>query len=1013
MAVNLSRFVQASTNLAPTDHVKLKERDDGSIDVVRGRNGLGTRAAQWFRNTLHIADPATKAFKAAVGQAVGGDRQAARTLLHNAGIHERKPLTQARIQAVNNALVAQQAPPPTQPPPVLVQPPPIVITPTVTTPPPRVLVHGGPQQEQAARQTLPGDMVQAWDKFVALANNGQHNSPMGVANLAMFEFALKGGLDQAGRAALLDLIAGHSDQVAEALFAAEAVTGRTLITDFAETLHAMRDVVADKADDPDLLQFIDDWRAEQPVRPPVPLGRRLETERADLESLGKVLASPAADRATAMQTLRDMGGRLVAAVLEEPLPGGHAFGSAGRSPTGAVAFHKDTHGDVAALLATSGQVQARTDLLPLDDPQFAPVFKDATLQFLGDYGVAAGAAALVALRRAGVAEKLLAPLHDAVAAMVRDRSCVDQLAVHGGGTPPRVIDGTAAFARAIAFQHPGGPKFDNVVTGSGKLDPPPLRPEVDLDKVPTAKGLDDLLGSGFKLKAEDGSQIQANGRTLRFEGADGRVIALKLMRADESPGKLQREHNAFGLMQAALGDDYPAHPRKFDNDDGGSAMIWLPKSLLSDDARTKLQQELANGGLTLHEDDGHYLVTSYEARPGRTDANQFFAYLEETHDDAAFVGGFESSMATLGKMAAKGYFDPSLILNSYHDSSGGRSWVWSPNMLVPELDHAGGEERPLMNAQWSNFRVGGLADPDEFRHISDLRSSELGALIGDTTMASSLKSSDPQSGEALVPTYLFGRMLHESLVIATRRAVKEGAFDSTTTPERRAELLKTMQTAVERGVMAFATGATGAEPDEIRQQLVRNGLDLDKTIKGMIDERVALHSFAYLDHVRAEDSAYFAKLYGIDGGVVQFGGGELDRDELMPPIAEILKSDDPMAILQKQQKGFVSVVATDSGGRPVAMGDLGWISNPERFKHLLQQEGDPVSGVRIEKTASGAFLIMVDGLPDGGMDAYLTKLRDRTRDYQNTGPANGYNFFQNEMHLNYVLSATLVNMRSV
>ena len=153
VAVNLGQFTQATANLAPTDTVRLGNRADGSTEVVPGRHNLGTKAARWFRDTLNIADPVTRAFKLAVRQAVGGDKQAARTLLHGAGIHQRRPLTKAQIAAVDNALLAGAGPPPNQPPPLLVPQTPVVTQQTVTDPPPKIPAHGGPQREQAARDT--------------------------------------------------------------------------------------------------------------------------------------------------------------------------------------------------------------------------------------------------------------------------------------------------------------------------------------------------------------------------------------------------------------------------------------------------------------------------------------------------------------------------------------------------------------------------------------------------------------------------------------------------------------------------------------------------------------------------------------------------------------------------------------------------------------------------------------------------------------------------------------------
>ncbi len=247
-------------------------------------------------------------------------------------------------------------------------------------------------------------------------------------------------------------------------------------------------------------------------------------------------------------------------------------------------------------------------------------------------------------------------------------------------------------------------------------------------------------------------------------------------------------------MQSALGGKFAASPRKL-GAQADQAMIRIPEHLIPKEALDKLNAELQSGGLTAFQENGSYLVMSYEVNAEV--GNKFFNYLESSTDDKTFRQGFTDSMSALGKMASHGYFNPNLIQNAYHapakgESDSARGWIWSMNLLKPGRDNTGKEDQQLANAKWSNFREGGLADPDEFRHLDHLKSTELGKLLGDKVMASELQE-NKQSFESLLPTYLIGRMFHESLVIATRRMVDAGAFCPGVSPDRQRELVDTFK----------------------------------------------------------------------------------------------------------------------------------------------------------------------------------------------------------------------------
>ncbi len=176
------------------------------------------------------------------------------------------------------------------------------------------------------------------------------------------------------------------------------------------------------------------------------------------------------------------------------------------------------------------------NLLPELKGAFLPIFEQATVDFAKTYGSGAGVAALIALRKAGVDPGALGALKTQIASTISDRSSMQKLALHGSTTDPRIVDPTAAFCRALVLELGGDVAFEPLQSATGNpIAPPELEPKVDTASIETATQLSDVLGKDFQPRASDGSQYQANGRTLRFTAADGRVIALKFMRNNETP----------------------------------------------------------------------------------------------------------------------------------------------------------------------------------------------------------------------------------------------------------------------------------------------------------------------------------------------------------------------------------------------------------------------------------------------------------------------------------------------
>ena len=382
-------------------------------------------------------------------------------------------------------------------------------------------------------------------------------------------------------------------------------------------------------------------------------------------------------------------------------------------------------------------------------------------------------------------------------------------------------------------------------------------------------------------------------------------------------------------------------------------------------------------------------------------------------------------MRTLGQMADKGYFNPNLIKNAYHDppkakpgeqQSEGRAWVWSPNMLLPSRDNTGKEDQQLANAKWSNFCVGGLADPDEFRHISDLQSTEFAKILNDKVIAGEMSGKPDELGR-LLPAFMIGRMIHESLVFATRRLVDQGAFDPGTPPPRKQELVEAFKAGVKQGVEAFAAEFTGREPGDVVKALKANGLDLDATLDGLVREREALHSYAYTDAFRANDAAYFAGVFGVDKDVIEFRAPDNEswrNPGEHVPLKDVMAGPDPVGwLMQNQVMGFTTVVAVDPNGKAVAAGDLGWVANNLKdHGGIFADDTAGVGKVDISDTPTQGRVVTVQVDPGFRFDDYLGGLRSRAHELQNAGGFNGAYFHQNEQHLNHILSSTLVDLRT-
>ncbi|HMR29664.1 MAG TPA: hypothetical protein PKA13_03010 [Geminicoccaceae bacterium] len=1049
--VSLGSFRQLAQTMRTDERVKLDGALPDGTRGVRASSNLGTKAARWLNNAFGVKDDAIKAFKATVRRELGGDEQAAQRVFAVAGIRVSKVLTGERLVAALNRLTVE-----------------------------RNRAQGGGNDtgggnalqafhdaqrdttestSQSQRDSLPigrRDSLSVSDDSDALPRSPL-SPAMQSASKAWSDFAahLGNGTPQGmfmrwnAAAELanapLDQLSGPERQKLQSLIGPQVgslvdTVGELIGYDSTQTAKfaGLLDLVAPLIDPGDKARIdqVDGWQAtarlqqqQSKQKEPEP-GERLADLRDELADLRAGLDSGTGDRTATLKAYADLGGKLLAAVLENTPEDDRDVHSAKAGFLARLAYDPSRHDDLVGLLLDPSRSKPRLDLLP--DPkthpnEYATVMRAAVDAFARDYGGFENLQARNALLKAGVPEALLEPMRERAVKDLSSGESVAQLRLHGATKLPRTVDFASTLARETALHDLGKPlTFESTGVSGGKLVPPPLDREVDLDSVPRAKGFGQVLGR--ELGDGEVPKAEANGRTLRFTEPDGSIVALKFMKAkerEEEPGKLHREHESFALMKDALGKDYQAQPRTFTVGDQDHPVVRISRDDLPPDARRTLDEELTRKGMKLAEEDGCYYCMSYRVTGGdEVEAGDYFAYLEDTHDDAGFGSGFKSSMETLGKMAAKGFFDPNLIANSYHDKDSSRPWVWSPDLFIPWKDTAGEEERPLANAQYSNFRVGGLADPDEFRHISQVLDTEFATMVGRSGVQNDIQDSDTGDKETklrLTTAFLVGRMVHEALVVATRRMVLEGAFEPSTPKQRQDELVATFKQSVRQGIEAFATAFTGQPADKVHEALEANGLDLDSALDGIVAERRALYSFAYTDKLRERDGGYFGQVFGIDSQRIEFGPkseDELARDKgvrTMTSRAEVLRSPDPIVTLKATvPPGWVAVVGVDADDKPVHLDDLGWMVRIDDQAKAVFDRPDGSGGVTVDAppgTEVGPTVVRVKVDSAEDFRDYMDKLKARSHTLQNTGEWNGGYFFLNEMSANNILSATLVGLR--
>ncbi len=178
-----------------------------------------------------------------------------------------------------------------------------------------------------------------------------------------------------------------------------------------------------------------------------------------------------------------------------------------------------------------------------------------------------------------------------------------------------------------------------------------------------------------------------------------------------------------------------------------------------------------------------------------------------------------------------------------------------------------------------------------------------------------------------------------------------------------------------------------------------------------------MFSFEYAGKMRAKDADYFGQLFGIDKAIIEFdppaSNAMRDNGELVP-LEAILKSDDPLAMFNRtQQPGFTTVLITDGNGKIQHAVDLGWMTNNlDEHQDIFTADGNGVARFELRNTARDGKLAIIEAGPNFNADQYLAGTKARAHQYQNIGGYNATYFFQNEQHLNHVLSATLVELRS-
>ncbi|KAI1736200.1 hypothetical protein F4680DRAFT_452207 [Xylaria scruposa] len=896
--------------------------------------------------------------------------------------------------------------------------------------------------------TIPPNVLEAWARLEALFAANQAN-PQTVAGLqrATWELVdLVGALPDGKFTALQrqEFAVSIKDQVEKLVNSLAALIKEIVekhLTELKEILNGAKELlivsqlsaapVAVKEHAKSLVGEVDSF-----LSPAIPLGERLATIRNNLLTLLTAAAKDSAKLPKLQEAYTNLGGLALAAVLETKPDSQQSVDNARSGFHARFLYDPSRDDDLAGLLLNQSISTPPTELWSkMQAPACKASMTIAIEAFAKQYGGFENLQARNALLRAGVPAATLQPMWNRAKTDVESRRSMAKLRLHGATQLPRVVDFTSTLARELAI---GSVDKALVFKSEGisghTLMIPKLGRKVDPISFAVATQVADELG----LKSNVPPKVGANGRTLRFVQSDRSIVALKFMKTqekDEEPGKLHHEQESFQLLKDALGDEYPAAPFTFTTKSGPSCIFKLRKGDLPPYALTALGAELALKRMTLAEEDGCYFCFSYRvATSNEVEPNEYFDYLEDTPDDNKFKSGFRTSMKCLGRMAAKGFFNPSLIANSYHDQNSERSWVWSPNLFVPQVDAAGEEERPLANAQYSNFRVAGLADPDEFRHISQVLETELEKMVGEIGVGKAIKNSvaDEKAKTKLIVTFLIGRMIHEALVIATRRLVLQGAFEPATDKQRQDKLCTTFTDAVREGVLVFAAAFTGRTAAAVTETLAASGLQLDGAIKGLLAERRALYSFEVADKIRERDANYFSQLFVINAANIEFKAASLDdlaRDKEMfdmPSRSAILQDADKVtarknaaealketvATLKKTSPpGWVTVLGVDANSKPAHLEDLGWMVKVD--KEVEKTYKGPNGTVTVEAPEggkTGPAVVRVQATTAGEFRTYVDGLKARVHDLQNAGEWNGPYFFQNEMHFNMILSSTLVGL---
>ncbi|KAI0547260.1 hypothetical protein F4679DRAFT_597674 [Xylaria curta] len=909
---------------------------------------------------------------------------------------------------------------------------------------------------------IPSNILEAWTQFKKLFEPNLANPPQEAADVqldiwqAIWQLAESVGALPDGkfsgpqRTEFARLIGDQVEKLVNSLATLIAEMTEKHLTELKEILNGAKELlivsqlsaapVAVKERAKSLVGEVDS------LSPATPLGERLATIRKDLLTLLTAATKDSAKLPELQKAYTNLGGLVLAAVLETKPDSEPSVDSARSGFHARFLYDPSRDDDLAGLLLNPSIITPRTELWSkMQAPGCKELMTIVIEAFAKQYGGFENLQARNALLKAGVPAATLQPMWNRAKTDVESRGSVAKLRLHGATKLPRVVDFTSTLARELAMG-----SVDKALTfkSNGISGDTLLIPELGR-KVdgPLSFAVATQVADELGLKPNIPPKVYANGRTLRFEQSDNSIVALKFMKTqekEEEPRKLHHEQESFQLLKNALGDEYPAAPFPFATKGGPSCVFKLQKKDLPPDALEILGKELKLKHMTLAEEAECYFCFSYRVaissdvpgdRISLEESMGYFDYLEDTPDDNKFKLGFRASMVCLGRMAAKGFFNPSLIANSYHDPKAERPWVWSPNLFVPQADAAGKEERPLANAQYSNFRVAGLADPDEFRHISQVLETEFEKMVGKSGRGNAIIeniNADEKAKTKLIVTFLIGRMIHEALVIATRRLVLQGAFEPVTDKQRRNELYATFTDAVREGVLAFAVACTGRTAAALTEALAASGLRLDGAIKGLLTERRALYSFEVADKIRERDANYFSQLFGTNANIIEFKAASLedlarDKEILdMPSLSVILQAADKIAaqknaaealketvatLKKTSPPGWVTVLGVDANSKPVHLEDLGWMVKVDKeVEKTIKGPNGTVTIETPEDGKSGPTVVRVQATTAEEFRTYMDGLKARVHDLQNVGERNGPYFFQNEMHFNMILSSTLVGL---